>query len=103
MLWRLLKGSSPLSSDREHVHPIFERAGFSGAGTAYIFAVVAFAMGGIGVGAWRLGVPGQWLWPPLLSLLVLQFMLTHRAWRAMRLLRRVRALGSAPPPRTPEG
>lgn len=90
MLRRTLKGQSPMSPDREHLHHIFQRAGFSSAGTAWVCTGLAFVMGGIGVGSWWLNVPQAWMWPPLLVVFVLHFLFVQRAWQAMRILRRLR-------------
>lgn len=91
MLRRMLKGQSPMAPDREHLHHVFQRAGFSAHATVYVLAALSFAMGGIGVGAWWLGVPEWMLWPPLLAVLVLHFLFVQHAWRAVRLLRRLQA------------
>lgn len=90
MLRRALKGQSPMSPDREHLHHIFERAGFSPAATAWVCTGLAFVMGAIGVGSWWLNVPQAWMWPPLLGMFVLHFLFVQRAWVVMRFLRRVR-------------
>jgi len=90
ILRRIVKGQSPMTADREHLHHIFERAGFSCSTTAWFCTGLAFAMGGIGVGSWWLGVPQAWMWPPLLLLLALHFLFVQRAWRITRMLRRLR-------------
>jgi len=91
MLRRMLKGQSPMSPDREHLHHIFQRAGFSPLGTACFCTSLAFIMGAISVGSWWLGAPQAWLWPPLLAMFALHFLFVQRAWRAMRFLRRFSA------------
>ena len=89
MLRRLLKGQSPMAADREHLHHIFERAGFSVRATACTIALLTFVMGGIGVGAWWFGVPQSAMWVPLLVVFGLHLWFVQHAWRAMRLLRRL--------------
>jgi len=89
MLRRALKRCSPLRPDREHLHHIFERAGFGKCTTSYLLVAVAVALGGIGVGGWYFGVPEQALWLGLLVASGLHFLLVQRAWRVMRVLRRV--------------
>lgn len=89
MLRRLSKGQNPMTPDREHLHHIFERAGFGPAATAYICIGLAFLFGGIGVGSWWLNVPQEWMWPPLLMLFVLHALFVQRAWQAVRMLRRL--------------
>jgi UDP-GlcNAc:undecaprenyl-phosphate GlcNAc-1-phosphate transferase len=90
MLRRVIKGQSPLSGDREHLHHIFQRAGFSIRATVYILASIAFGMGAIGVGGWLMGVPEWMLWPPLLAMFALHYWFVRHAWRNMRLMRRAR-------------
>jgi len=89
MLRRVLKGQSPMSPDREHLHHIFQRAGFGPAATAYICIGLAFLFGAVGVGSWWLDVPQAWMWPPLLVLFVLHALFVQHAWRAVRVLRRL--------------
>lgn len=91
MLRRVAKRQSPMTPDREHLHHIFERAGFSPAARACICTGMAFVLGGIGFAAWRLGVPQEWMWPPLLIVFVLHVLFVQRAWRSVRVLRRLRA------------
>jgi len=88
-LRRALKGQSPLVSDREHLHHVFERAGFSKCGTCYAMVALSALMGAVGVGGWWLGVAEWVLWLGLLAVLALHFLFVHHAWRAMRWLRRV--------------
>lgn len=90
MIRRALKGQNPMTSDREHLHHVFERAGFSRPVTAYILIGCSFVLGAVGIGVWGAGIPESALWPPLLLLLGLYFGFIIRAWRAMRLLRRLR-------------
>jgi UDP-GlcNAc:undecaprenyl-phosphate GlcNAc-1-phosphate transferase len=88
MLRRGLKGQNPMTADREHLHHIFLRAGFSPRTTVYIAMGIAFGLGGIGVLGWRLGVPEWLLWLPLLAVFAVHWFVVRHAWRAMRLLRR---------------
>jgi len=90
MIRRTLKGKNPMKSDREHLHHVFERAGFSRTATTYILIGCAFCLGALGVCGWWAGVPEAVLWPPLLLLLALYFLFVHHAWYAMRLLRHLR-------------
>ncbi len=91
MLRRMLKGQSPLACDREHLHHVFERAGFSKFATCYLLVGLSCLMGGIGIGGWWLGVPDWMLWAGLLAVLGFHLLVVHHAWRAMRWLRRTRA------------
>jgi len=88
MLRRGLKGQNPMTADREHLHHIFLRAGFSARTTVYIAAGIAFVLGAVGVLGWRLGVPEWALWVPLLGVFAIHWYVVRHAWRVMRLLRR---------------
>jgi UDP-GlcNAc:undecaprenyl-phosphate GlcNAc-1-phosphate transferase len=90
MVRRLAKGQNPMHPDREHLHHIFQRAGFSLPATVYILVVIAFLMGGIGVAAWRMGVPD---WVMVLGLVFafgLHVYFVQHAWRMVRVMRWVR-------------
>ncbi|WP_175443135.1 MraY family glycosyltransferase [Halofilum ochraceum] len=91
MLRRGLKGQNPMTADREHLHHIFLRAGFSPRTTVCIAVVITFSLGGIGVLGWRLGVPEWAMWLPLLAVFALHWFVVRHAWRTMRLLRRATA------------
>lgn len=89
MLRRVMKGQNPMTADREHLHHIFQRAGFSVHGTVYVVAGIAFLFGGVGVLGWIAGVPEPLMWIPLLLVFVLHFWFVQRAWRVTRALRRL--------------
>ena len=90
MLRRVMKGQSPMMADREHLHHVFQRAGFSARGTVYVVAGTAFVFGAVGVIGWLAGVPESLLWVALLVVFVLHFWFVQHAWRAMRFLRWLR-------------
>lgn len=88
MMRRMAKGQSPLTGDRDHLHHVFQRAGFSIRTTVYILASTTFVMGGIGVGGWYFSVPEWMLWVPLVAIFGLHFWFVRYAWRSMRVMRR---------------
>lgn len=90
MLRRVAKGQNPMAGDREHLHHVFQRVGFSSRETVYILAGISFAMGAVGVGGWWSGVPEWTLWPPLLAVFALHYWFVRHAWRSMRLHRHER-------------
>lgn len=87
-LRRLLKGQSPMASDREHLHHVLERAGLANSTACYVLLACSVVFGGVGVGGWLLGVPEWVLWIGLIALFAGHFLLVHRAWRILRWLRR---------------
>jgi len=88
---RLAKGQSPMAADREHLHHIFERAGFSLRGTVYILVGFTFLLGAIGVGAWRAGIPDWIMLAVLIALFAGHVYFVHHAWRMVRLLHLLRS------------
>jgi UDP-GlcNAc:undecaprenyl-phosphate GlcNAc-1-phosphate transferase len=88
MLRRIVKGRSPFSADREHLHHIFLLAGFTVNQTVGIMAGLALTGVLVGLASTR------WDWPDLLvagAFLVvglLYFWMIMHSWRVMRFLRR---------------
>ncbi len=86
---RIRKGVSPFSADREHLHHIFERAGFSIRDTVYILLGISIVFGGVGVVGVQLGVP-QWLLTlGVISVAMLHFHFSSHAWQAMKILKKL--------------
>jgi UDP-GlcNAc:undecaprenyl-phosphate GlcNAc-1-phosphate transferase len=88
MLRRIVKGRSPFSPDREHLHHIFLLAGYSVNQTVAIMALLSAAGVAIGLAStW-------WQWPGLLvagaflGVGLLYFWMIMHAWRVMRFLSR---------------
>lgn len=81
---RLLRGQSPFSADREHLHHALLRAGVSvGTIVALLLAIhAAFAV--IGYLGWRLGWAEHWLTVGLGAVFLLHYILSIRAWKLMR-------------------
>jgi UDP-GlcNAc:undecaprenyl-phosphate GlcNAc-1-phosphate transferase len=89
MIRRIQKGWSPLAADREHLHHIFQRAGFTDRGAVYIMAITTFAMGGVGVAGWQFGVPDWLMFAGLFAGLAFHYYFVQHAWRMVRALRRI--------------
>jgi len=90
MYRRLRKGMSPFSADRQHIHHLIMRAGFSSRQAFVLITLAAAVLAAIGVAGERLHFP-EWL---MLGLFFVAFMLygycIKRAWRVARLLKRVK-------------
>ncbi len=88
MLRRIVKGRSPFSPDREHLHHIFLLAGYSVNQTVALMALISAA--GVAVGL----ASTWWQWPGLLvagaflGVGLLYFWLIMHVWRVMRFLSR---------------
>ncbi len=86
---RLLHGYSPFRADREHLHHIFYRAGFTAGQTVCLLIGASVVYGGIGVLGAYWGLP-EWLSLLLLVALLGAHLALHaRAWRSATLLRRL--------------
>lgn len=91
MYRRLRKGMSPFSADRQHIHHLIMRAGFT-SGQAFVLITLAAAiLAVIGVIGEHQPLVPEWL---MLVLFFLAFLLygvcIKRAWRVARFIRRVK-------------
>ncbi|NHB97718.1 UDP-N-acetylglucosamine--undecaprenyl-phosphate N-acetylglucosaminephosphotransferase [Photorhabdus stackebrandtii] len=89
MYRRLRKGMSPFSPDRQHIHHLIMRAGFSSRQAFILITVAAALFAAIGItGEWLEFVP-EWV---MLALFLLAFMLygycIKHAWRVARFIKR---------------
>jgi UDP-GlcNAc:undecaprenyl-phosphate GlcNAc-1-phosphate transferase len=88
MLRRVLKGRSPFSADREHLHHIFVLAGFSVAETVTLMSGIAVVGVVIGLLGAYFVVPDWVLAALFLAGGAAYFWTIRRAWRVMRFMRR---------------
>ncbi|MGL4860268.1 MAG: UDP-N-acetylglucosamine--undecaprenyl-phosphate N-acetylglucosaminephosphotransferase [Enterobacteriaceae bacterium] len=91
MYRRLRKGMSPFAADRQHIHHLLMRGGFSARQSFIIITLASALLAAIGVvGDAVLHLP-EWL---MLALFLLAFMLygysIKRAWRVARYIRRLK-------------
>ena len=96
MARRLLKGKSPFVADRDHMHHLFLRAGYTPGQTTAILVATSFLLGAVGVFGSLAGIPDVLLAVGLLVVAVLHFVFVRFAWRTMRALRRLRAISTRP-------
>lgn len=89
MLRRVVKGVSPFVADREHLHHVLLLAGYSPSQTGGIMLSFAVLLGGIGFASWQWGAPESVLFYGFLALFGLYYFAMHRAWRLMKVLRRL--------------
>ncbi|WP_315709040.1 UDP-N-acetylglucosamine--undecaprenyl-phosphate N-acetylglucosaminephosphotransferase [Brenneria uluponensis] len=91
MYRRLRKGMSPFSPDRQHIHHLIMRAGFTSRQAFVLITLVALVLAAVGIlGEYLLFIP-EWF---MLVLFLLAFFLygycLKRAWRVARLIKRVK-------------
>ncbi|MBI1284679.1 MAG: undecaprenyl-phosphate alpha-N-acetylglucosaminyl 1-phosphate transferase [Thiobacillus sp.] len=89
MIRRVRKGRSPFSADREHLHHILLRAGFTPGQTVAIVYVLSLLLAAFGVAGWSQGVPEYMMFYSFMALFGLYYYGVHRAWKLMKQLRRL--------------
>lgn len=91
MYRRLRKGMSPFSPDRQHIHHLIMRAGFTPRQAFVLITLVAVLLAAIGVIGERLSFVPEWV---MLVLFLLSFSLygycIKRAWRIARYIKRIK-------------
>jgi UDP-GlcNAc:undecaprenyl-phosphate GlcNAc-1-phosphate transferase len=91
MFRRISKGVSPFKPDREHLHHIFMRAGFSSRSTLIFITILSLLLSLIGVLATIYNIPE---WIQLICFVVLFFIYKYslgRIWRLLKIHRKMKA------------
>ena len=89
MIRRVLKGRSPFEADREHLHHILQRAGFTPGRTVAIVYGLSLLLAGVGVAGWWLRLPEYVMFYGFLVLFALYFYGMLHAWKLMKRVRRL--------------
>ncbi|MBF0470719.1 MAG: UDP-N-acetylglucosamine--undecaprenyl-phosphate N-acetylglucosaminephosphotransferase [Gammaproteobacteria bacterium] len=93
MVRRVLKGQSPFLPDREHLHHLFLRAGFSDRQTLLILTLIALACASVGIVSHIYLVPEWMMFVAFLTIFFCYlFGLTH-AWVFVKNFRKIVGLG----------
>lgn len=91
MYRRLRKGVSPFSADRQHIHHLIMRAGFTSRQAFALITLAAALLAAIGVLGEYLNFIPEWM---MLALFLLAFMLygycIKRAWKVARFIKRMK-------------
>ncbi|QXX81757.1 UDP-N-acetylglucosamine--undecaprenyl-phosphate N-acetylglucosaminephosphotransferase [Providencia sp. R33] len=91
MYRRIRKGMSPFSPDRQHIHHLIMRSGFTPKGAFVLITSSAAFLACIGIIGERLTFVPEWV---MLALFLLVFMMygycIKRAWKVARFIKRVR-------------
>ena len=95
MIRRVLRGQNPFQADRNHLHHILGRAGFTPAQSAAVLILLSLALGGVGVIGSTIGVPDIVLGIALVGVAVAHYLFVRYAWRSTRALRRLHANGAS--------
>lgn len=91
MMRRALKKKNPLSPDREHLHHIFMRAGYSSKASVNILIFISFIMGGIGVIGWQIGLPDYILLLLMVMLFSGHLYFVMHAWKIMKVIKKLKS------------
>jgi UDP-GlcNAc:undecaprenyl-phosphate GlcNAc-1-phosphate transferase len=89
MIRRVLKGRSPFDADRNHLHHILQRAGFTPGQTVAIMYALAVLLAGVGVAGWWLGLPEYVMFYAFMALFGGYLYAMLHAWKLMRRVRRL--------------
>lgn len=89
MIRRVLKGRSPFEADRNHLHHILQRAGFTPGQTVAIMYALALLLAATGVAGWALGLPEYVMFYGFMALFGLYLYGMLHAWKLMRRVRRL--------------
>lgn len=105
MVRRFMRRQSPFRADRNHLHHILQRTGFTPGQTAIIFSALTFAMSVTGLAMALIGVPDLLMGLLLLFFTVAHYFFVRYGWRTVQALRRLRrwwVLSSSPGATIPE-
>lgn len=94
MVRRLKRGRSPFTADREHLHHVFLRAGFSPAQTTDALIAIEILLGALGVLGCLAGAPDALLFALLLPFVAAHYYFVFHAWRTMKALKRLRRMAA---------
>lgn len=88
MYRRIKKGKSPFKPDREHLHHIFERAGYSRKQSLFYIALVATCIASAGASMEALGAPEWFMLLVFLTIFVIYNNLLMHIWRIVAWIRK---------------
>ena len=86
MIRRALKGISPFTADRQHVHHILLAAGMSQNIVVLVLVGTSFLFGAIGISGWYFELPESFLFWGYLTLFSFYYLAMHNAWKVKKFL-----------------
>jgi len=89
MIRRVRKGRSPFDADREHLHHILQRAGFTPGQTVAIVYALSLLLAAVGVAGWWAGLPEYVMFYGFIALFGLYLYGVLHAWKLMKRVRRL--------------
>ncbi|PSV22738.1 undecaprenyl-phosphate alpha-N-acetylglucosaminyl 1-phosphate transferase [Photobacterium leiognathi subsp. mandapamensis] len=89
MIRRIRRGDSPFKPDREHLHHIFQRIGFSSHQTLGIISLLAFVFAMFGIYGEIINIPEYIMFLLFLTLFLIYFLMLSYSWRILTLIRKI--------------
>jgi UDP-GlcNAc:undecaprenyl-phosphate GlcNAc-1-phosphate transferase len=89
MVRRVRKGQSPFKPDRDHLHHIFLRAGFSSRQTLAIISCISIALTCVGIFMEHLGLPELFILIAFIAIFFLYTSCISHAWRVLTFFRKI--------------
>jgi UDP-GlcNAc:undecaprenyl-phosphate GlcNAc-1-phosphate transferase len=86
---RLARRRSPMAPDRDHIHHVLLRRGFSPRKTLLVLVGINAALGLVGTALWRAGAPDWWIFWSFLGVCVVYFAVFFLPFRFYRLRSRL--------------
>jgi UDP-GlcNAc:undecaprenyl-phosphate GlcNAc-1-phosphate transferase len=83
MARRALQRRSPFHPDREHMHHLIQRAGYSVEETVLFMTLASLALGAVGMAAWYLVVGERFMCLGLAIVVVVHFIVMTLSWRTV--------------------
>jgi UDP-GlcNAc:undecaprenyl-phosphate GlcNAc-1-phosphate transferase len=81
---RVARRRSPMAPDRDHLHHMLLRRGYSARATLMILVGANAVSAGIGATMWRLGVPDWWIFWSFIAVCVVYFVAFFMPFRLYR-------------------
>ncbi|WP_440054201.1 UDP-N-acetylglucosamine--undecaprenyl-phosphate N-acetylglucosaminephosphotransferase [Pseudoalteromonas sp. T1lg65] len=85
---RIKKGQSPFTADRDHLHHVFMRIGFSSRKALISITIFSIILAAIGVSGELLGIPEWFMLVSFIGIFIVYSMCIQHAWKVARFLRR---------------
>lgn len=90
MIRRIRRGDSPFKPDREHLHHIFQRLGFSSNQTLAIICIIAVFYASFGIYGEVANIPEYIMFILFLVLFLIYFIFINNVWRITAYIRKYR-------------
>lgn len=88
MIRRIRRGDSPFKPDREHLHHIFQRLGFTSTQTLIVICLISTLYAGVGIYSEVVGVPEYIMLYGFLACFLLYLTLLSNVWKILAFVRK---------------